>query len=115
MPSVYNAADAVVLGSLREGFSLSLIEALACGRPALVSEVGGNREALGEGGLTGWLHRAGDEATLAGHMCHAAALGVEGLRRMESACRLRSENFNLDKLVENTHLLYGNLLGRFPQ
>jgi alpha-1,3-rhamnosyl/mannosyltransferase len=37
LPGLYSGADAFVLPSLAEGFGLPLIEALACGTPALIS------------------------------------------------------------------------------
>lgn len=47
-PSVYAALDAVVLTSLNEGTPLSLIEAMAAGKPVVASVVGGVRDLLGE-------------------------------------------------------------------
>lgn len=42
----YNGADAVVLTSLTEGFPFSIIEAMACGKPIVSTNVGGVPEAL---------------------------------------------------------------------
>ncbi|MBX9794886.1 MAG: MSMEG_0565 family glycosyltransferase [Burkholderiaceae bacterium] len=39
MPALYRAADAMVMPSLREGFGLVVLEALACGTPAVVSVI----------------------------------------------------------------------------
>ncbi|MFP5517264.1 MAG: MSMEG_0565 family glycosyltransferase [Alphaproteobacteria bacterium] len=36
MPSLYRLADALVFPSLREGFGLAVLEAMACGTPAIV-------------------------------------------------------------------------------
>ena len=41
LPAIYNAADILVLASSREGWPNVLLEALACGTPALASNVGG--------------------------------------------------------------------------
>lgn len=37
MPALYRLADVLVMPSLREGFGLAVLEALACGTPAVVS------------------------------------------------------------------------------
>ncbi|MFK7886871.1 MAG: glycosyltransferase [Gammaproteobacteria bacterium] len=42
----YNAADALVLASSREGMANVLLEALACGTPVVVTPVGGNPEVV---------------------------------------------------------------------
>ena len=39
MPALYRAADVMVMPSLREGFGLVVLEALACGTPAVVSAI----------------------------------------------------------------------------
>jgi teichuronic acid biosynthesis glycosyltransferase TuaC len=46
LPAVYNAADVLVLASSREGFPNVLLEALACGTPAIATTVGGTPEIL---------------------------------------------------------------------
>lgn len=44
MPAVYSAFDLFVLPSHREGFSRSAIEAAACGRPSVLTDIRGCRE-----------------------------------------------------------------------
>jgi len=44
IPGFYCAADLFVSPSHSDGSSISLLEALACGRPVLVSDIPGNRE-----------------------------------------------------------------------
>lgn len=113
MPAVYNAADAIVLSSLKEGFSNAVVEALACGKPVIASDVGGNREAVDRPGI-GWIHPAGAADMLVAQMSEATQRGIIGLTAMGEACRARALDFSIDALVQNTHQLYGSLLGRFP-
>jgi glycosyltransferase involved in cell wall biosynthesis len=53
------AADLFCLPSYREGFGSSVIEAAACGIPALTSRIYGLTDAVVEG-ETGWMHVAAD-------------------------------------------------------
>lgn len=57
------AADLFCLPSYREGFGSSVIEAAACGVPALASRIYGLTDAVAEG-KTGWMHEAGNVADL---------------------------------------------------
>ena len=64
LPSWYHMADLYVSPSHVDGASVSLMEALACGLPALVSDIPGNKEWVNEGG-NGWLFPDGDVHALA--------------------------------------------------
>lgn len=48
MPAVYSAFDVFALPSYREGFSRSAMEAAACGRPMVLSDIRGCREIGGD-------------------------------------------------------------------
>ncbi len=58
------AADLFCLPSYREGFGSSVIEAAACGVPALASRIYGLTDAVVEG-QTGWMHEVGNVKDLA--------------------------------------------------
>ena len=64
MAAVYNEATVVCLPSYREGYSKALLEAAACGRALVASDVPGCRE-LCRDGVTGRLVPARDDAALA--------------------------------------------------
>lgn len=58
---VYQSATALILPSLApEVFPLTVLEALACGTPAVVHDAGGNREAVEKTG-GGFVYRSGEE------------------------------------------------------
>jgi glycosyltransferase involved in cell wall biosynthesis len=64
LPEVYRSADLYLSASHSDGSSVSLLEALACGLPALVSAIPGNLEWITPG-VVGWLFADGDEGALA--------------------------------------------------
>jgi glycosyltransferase involved in cell wall biosynthesis len=51
LPYVYGGAEALLLPSLYEGFGLPPLEAMACGIPAVVSDVGALPEVVGDSAL----------------------------------------------------------------
>jgi glycosyltransferase involved in cell wall biosynthesis len=64
MPAVFRASSVVCLPSYREGIPQVLIEAQACGRPIVTTDVPGCRDVIRHG-ETGLLARNGDAASLA--------------------------------------------------
>lgn len=113
MAALLNAADLVVLPSLKEGFSNAILEALACGKPVLASDAGGNAEALHEPAI-GWVHPVGDAGRLESDLRLAVGEGVSGLAARGAACRRRAEQFSVEALVEATHRHYCRALGIAP-
>ena len=64
LPRWYRMADLYISPSHVDGSSVSLMEALACGLPALVSDIPANKEWVTEN-VNGWLFPDGDAAALA--------------------------------------------------
>ncbi len=64
LPAWYHMADLYISPSHVDGSSVSLMEALACGLPCLVSDIPANKEWVFEG-VNGWLFRDGDSDQLA--------------------------------------------------
>jgi glycosyltransferase involved in cell wall biosynthesis len=54
LPMVYHTADVYVSASHSDGSSVSLLEAMACGLPAFVSDIPGNREWVEDGAAGRW-------------------------------------------------------------
>jgi len=70
LPRYYRLADFYLCASHSDGTSISLLEALACGRPAMVSDIPGHREWVPPE-VNGWLFPDGDEKALAQAILHA--------------------------------------------
>ncbi|MEO8377211.1 MAG: glycosyltransferase family 4 protein, partial [Candidatus Sumerlaeota bacterium] len=116
MPAIYNAADVILLSSLKEGFSNAIVEALACGKPVVASDAGGNAEAVNDSSV-GWIHpvmQGTDIAAITEQLREAVSKGVGGLAAMQAACVERASHFSLDALVDATDALYRKHLGRDP-
>ena len=83
MPATYMLADVVVAtGGPKQGFSRTLIEAAAMGRPTVAEDGGGAAEAI-RAGITGWLTEAGSAKAMAEGLANALDLTAE--RRAELA------------------------------
>ncbi|MDO9087417.1 MAG: glycosyltransferase [Anaerolineaceae bacterium] len=64
LPGYYQASDLYISASYSDGSSVSLMEALACGIPVLVSDIPGNKEWI-ETDKNGWMFQSGDYLSLA--------------------------------------------------
>jgi glycosyltransferase involved in cell wall biosynthesis len=74
LPRYYQAADCYVSASHCDGTSVSLLEAMACARPVIVSDIPGNREWV-QDGENGWVFADGDRQELAAAMLEACGNG----------------------------------------
>jgi glycosyltransferase involved in cell wall biosynthesis len=88
LPRYYRAADLYLSASHSDGSSVSLMEALACSKPVVVSDIPGNREWVSP--ETGWIFADGDAHALARCILAAASESV-GLAQKGAAGRLLAE------------------------
>jgi glycosyltransferase involved in cell wall biosynthesis len=72
LPDYYRAADLYVSASHSDGTSVSLLEAMACGRPVVVSDLATNREWVRHE-VNGWVFADGDRQALAAQIVQALA------------------------------------------
>ncbi len=84
LPAFLNAADAFALASVREQFGQVLVEAMACGLPAIAVDRYGPAEIV-KAGETGWLVEPDDEASLSAAIAEALGDADERRRRGEAA------------------------------
>jgi glycosyltransferase involved in cell wall biosynthesis len=70
LPRLYHSADLYVAATHSDGTSISLLEAMACGLPVLISDIPGNQEWVTPD-QNGWLFPDGDADALANAILNA--------------------------------------------
>ena len=98
------AADVFVSASLAEGLPNSLVEALACGLPAVVSDIPPHREVLGLAPQAGLMFTHGDISDLARRLGEVAEADLAG--RGEAALRIVREHLNARDMSQQYQSLY---------
>jgi glycosyltransferase involved in cell wall biosynthesis len=102
---VLPALDLVVLPSHAEGFPLAVLEAMACGRPVVATDVGGVAEAV-VAGVTGTLVPVGNVRVLADAVTELLRR-PDALRAMGAAARERVERlFSIERFVSQVEDVY---------
>lgn len=107
---LYQAADvSVVPTRALEGFGLVTLESMACGTPAIVTDVGGLPD--GVVGLDPSLVvPTGDADALAGRILEAAA----GRAPSRASCRAHAETFSWDEVARHHVDIYRRAIGERP-
>lgn len=107
--SQYIQSHVVCLPSYREGLPKSLLEAAACGRPVVTTDVPGCRDAI-EVNRSGWLVPVRDSLTLADTL-ESLLLNREKRREMgDFGRRLAEREFSIEKVVDTHMRIYSELL-----
>lgn len=101
MPAVYSALDIAASSSAYgEGFSNTIAEAMACGLPSVVTDVGDSALIVCD---TGKVVSAGDHRALAAAIQRLINLPPEKRRKMGEACRARVvSEFGIERLLQRT-------------
>lgn len=110
IPGQLRTMDIFVLGSLREGISNTVLEALASGLPVIASDTGGNPELI-EAGANGELVPPGDRDALALAIRDYVQDPERRVRHgLASRDRVMSL-FSIERMIDNYRALYMNALG----
>jgi glycosyltransferase involved in cell wall biosynthesis len=107
--TLMRAADLFVLGSHREGSGYSLIEALSCGLPPVVTDIPSFRALTGDG-VVGRLWRPGDARA-----CAAALIGLAARPAAEARTSVRAHfdaHLSTTALGQRFSAAYAAMLGR---
>ncbi len=96
LPGYYQDADLYLSASHSDGSSISLLEAFACGTPAIVSDIPGNQEWVMPG-VNGWLFPDGDPQALAAAILRAVDQRTDLLAMRRSARLLAEQRADWNK------------------
>jgi L-malate glycosyltransferase len=109
-PRWFRAANAYVSCARSDGTSISLLEAMATGLPAVVTDIASNREWIAED-ENGWLASAGSSEKFAEKLLRAASLPPNDLEAMsERNQRIVAERADWDKNFPELLRLYDCLV-----
>ena len=105
LPEILNASDALVLSSVREQFGQVIVEAMACGIPAIAVDAYGPAEIV-DHGETGWLVEPDDVVSLANALVEAVNRPSERRRRGANAAREAHDRYAWPSLAQRVADIY---------
>jgi glycosyltransferase involved in cell wall biosynthesis len=109
LPDYYRAADLYVSASYVDGSSISLLEAMACGLPAFVSDIPGNLEWVSPG-KNGWVFSTGSSRSLVEGISRALQdknhLQAYGMAARQIAEERADWKHNSEKLLQAYQIAY---------
>lgn len=108
IPKILKEIDIFLLGSKKESFGVSAVEAMACGLPIIATDADGFREVI-EDGVTGCLIPVGDVNAMADRMmelyCDSRLRGLMGKRGRQRAEQL----YDWEQCMDNMIMAYEKL------
>ncbi len=109
LKAIYEELDIVALTSLNEGTPVSLIEAMAAGRPVIATNVGGVKDIVKDG-VSGYLVESGNVEEFTKKLLELIkdsekrkAFGLNGRKTVQ-------ERFAKERLIKDTERLYNTIL-----
>lgn len=105
VPALLAACDVSVLSSHYEGFGLSAVESMACGKPLIASNVKSLDTIVSGAGL---LFPEGDAKALAG-LIRRLCENPEEARAVGARCEARARQFDIKETARKYRLLYEGL------
>ena len=109
VPAAIADLDVVALTSRNEGTPVSLIEAHACGKPVVSTDVGGVRAVVRDG-VSGSLVPPGDAAAVAAALQGILSDRVAATRMGEQGRAFVRDRFTKERLVADIRALYASLM-----
>jgi len=104
-------SDVCVLSSKAEGFSNSILEYMAAGKPVVATDVGGAKEVISEG-TTGYLVKSGDDREMANRIIQLLSNPVMSESMGQRGREIVKDRFSIEAQLKNTESLYERLLQR---
>lgn len=111
VPAVLALSDVCLLTSTAEGFSNSILEYMAAGKPVVATSVGGAAESVAEG-ETGFLVVSDDDAAMAERLIELLDDDEKALRFGKAGKDVVAAKFSQSTQLANTRDLYNSLLDR---
>jgi glycosyltransferase involved in cell wall biosynthesis len=113
LPAGLNAADVVVLPSVREQFGAVLVEGMACGLPVIAADAHGPAEIV-DAGETGWLVPPDDEEAMVEALVEAVSDEAERARRGEAAYAVARSRYSWPALARGVARVYDDVRAGRP-
>lgn len=108
VPDLLAACDVFVLSSRQEGFPITILEAMAAGKPVVTTNVGGCAEAVADG-ETGVVLPPEDPEALAEALEYVLTRPDEARRMGEAGRRRVEEHFTVEAMVRKHIQVYARL------